>query len=134
MNRKTIDPRLTLVVGRIVDQHDCDAVVDPTIGRLSAGGRLSGAVLMAAGSGLASYCAPLPPLQLGEVIVTPGFNLPMPWIIHLRVPLFHETADPGAALATVILSALTTAEAHRSRRIAFPALGVGQGLFPPTIA
>ena len=76
---------------------------------------------------------PLRPLRLAQAIVTPGFNLPNPWIIHVRAPHYLNDAEPERAMTRAVLAVLTTAEAHRFKKIAIPALGTGKFVFPPEV-
>lgn len=134
MNKKTIDPRLTLVVGNIVNQPDCDAIVNSANSNLRLGSGVSGAIHTAAGPDLESYCVPLRPLLLGQALVTPGFNLPNPSIIHVRVPHYLHDENPEDGMSQAVRAVLNTAEAYRLRKIAIPALGTGKFMFPPEVA
>lgn len=133
MSNKTIDPRLTLRVGDIANQPDCDAIVNSANSNLRLGSGVSGAIHTAAGPDLEAYCVPLRPLGLGQVIATPGFNLPNPSIIHVRAPHYSNDANPEDAMAQAMRAVLNTAEAYRLRKIAIPALGTGKFVFPPEV-
>jgi hypothetical protein len=48
------------------------------------GSGVAGAIYTAAGPDLEKFCQPFAPLELGAALITPGFNLTNPWIIHVR--------------------------------------------------
>lgn len=117
--------RVTAVVGDIVRQPDCDAIVNAANPQLLAGGGVCGAIHRAAGPRLEGAAALLGPIRPGEAVITPGFDLPNRWLIHAVGPRYFADADPPALLAKVVKSVLTLAEEHGARRVALPAISTG---------
>ena len=67
-----------------------DAIVNAANTELQAGGGVCGAIFRAAGyRELQTACDKLAPIQTGEAVITPGFNLPAKFIIHTAGPIWH---------------------------------------------
>ena len=122
---------ITVVIGNIVKQSDCDGIVNSANQNLRAGAGVCGAIYSAAGSELEPCSIQYAPLGLGHVVVTSGFSLPNRWIIHVRGPKFFLDPDPAAHLALAMRSVLQTAEQHGMKRIAVPAISMGVYAYPP---
>ena len=73
---RTMD--VSFVYGNIIKQPDAQAVVNSANANLRFGSGVAGAIHGAAGQRLEDFCEPLAPLALGEVLITPGFDLPNP--------------------------------------------------------
>ena len=71
------------------------------------------------------YGRTLGPLSLGQAVITPGFNLPNKFVIHLSAPKYHLDPDPPSNLALSISNALKLAEENGVKRIALPAIATG---------
>ena len=127
--KNNIDSRLTLRVGNIVKQPQCDAIVNSANQNLRLGSGVSGAVHAAAGPELEAYCVQFRPLQWSEAIITPGFLLPQK-IIHVRAPKFHDDPEPERLLEQAVNNVLELAERSECKRIAVPALATGVYRFP----
>jgi O-acetyl-ADP-ribose deacetylase (regulator of RNase III) len=117
--------RVTAIVGDIVRQPDCDAIVNAANPQLLAGGGVCGAIHHAAGPRLADAAVGLGPIRPGEAVITPGFDLPNRWVIHAVGPRYFADPDPPALLAKAIKSVLALAEEHGATRVALPALSTG---------
>jgi O-acetyl-ADP-ribose deacetylase (regulator of RNase III) len=117
--------RVTAVVGDIVRQPDCDAIVNAANPQLLAGGGVCGAIHRAAGPQLEDAAVRLGPIRPGQAVITPGFDLPNPWVIHVVGPRYHADPDPPALLAKAIGSVLALAERHGAKRVALPAISTG---------
>jgi len=117
--------RVTAVVGDIVRQPDCDAIVNAANPQLLAGGGVCGAIHRAAGLQLEEYAVRLGPIGVGEAVITPGFRLPNRWVIHVVGPRYFADPDPPALLAKAVRSVLALAEEHAAARIALPAISTG---------
>jgi len=114
-----------------VRQLDCDALVNSANEYLIAGGGVCGAIYRAAGPELEPYTRRLAPLELGEAVISPGFQLAARWIIHARGPKYHEDPDPPRHLAQALESAIRLADQNRVERLAVPALSMGIYGYPP---
>lgn len=116
---------VTVVVGDIVRQPDCDAIVNAANPRLLPGGGVCGAIHRAAGPALADAAARLAPLETGQAVITPGFALPNRWVIHAVGPRYFADPAPATLLAKTIGSILALADNHRIGRLALPAISTG---------
>ncbi len=116
--------QVTVVLGDILKQTDCDGLVNSANAYLIAGGGVCGAIYKAAGLELEPYTRQFAPLGLGEAIASPGFEIPAK-LFHTRGPKYHEDPDPPANLARALQSAVRLANAQKIRRLAVPALSMG---------
>ena len=117
--------RVTAVVGDIVRQPDCDAIVNAANPQLLAGGGVCGAIHRAAGPQLEDHAARLGPIEVGTAVITPGFRLPNRWVIHVVGPRYFADPDPPALLAKAVTNVLALAEQHGAKRVALPAISTG---------
>jgi O-acetyl-ADP-ribose deacetylase (regulator of RNase III) len=113
-----------------------DAIVNAANSRLAGGGGVDGAIHHAAGiDRLQAACreiirdiGSLPP---GEAVLTPGFNLPAPHIIHTVGPIWRGGNDnEPALLADAYRNSLRLAHRHDIRTVAFPAISCGVYGYP----
>lgn len=111
-----------------------DAVVNSANSNLPLGSGVSGAIHEAAGPELEAYCQPLAPLTLGKAIITPGFNLPNPWIIHVRSSHYLTDDDPETIMAQALCSMFRVAGEHNIKSLAMPVIGTGVFKFPCDVA
>jgi O-acetyl-ADP-ribose deacetylase (regulator of RNase III) len=123
--------QITVQVGNIINQPDCDAIVNSANKNLRAGSGVCGAIYRAAGAELEPCSVQFAPLGIGKAVATPGFLLPNPWIIHVRGPKYHFDPEPAANLQSAMESLLQVAEECRVRRLAVPAISMGVYSYPP---
>lgn len=123
--------QITVVLGNIVRQNDCDAIVNSANQNLRAGSGVSGAIYRAAGPLLEPFSVQLAPLDLGEAVATPGFDLPNRLIVHVRGPKYLLDANPSENLAKAIRNVIRVAEAEGVRKLAVPAISMGIYHYPP---
>lgn len=118
------------VHGDIAAQADVEAVVNAANAELRPGGGVAGALHRAAGPELEEAGRPLAPIRPGEAVITPGFDLPNPYVIHVLGPVYGRD-KPGAALLTAgYRQALQRAEEHGVASVAFPAISTGAFGYP----
>lgn len=117
--------QVTAVVGDIVLQRDCDAIVNAANPDLVAGGGVCGAIHRAAGPELEHCAVKLGPIAVGDAVITPGFRLTNRWVIHVVGPRYLIDPDPPGLLSKAVRKVLTLAEAHKVTRIALPAISTG---------
>jgi O-acetyl-ADP-ribose deacetylase len=110
-----------------------DAIVTAANESLLGGGGVDGAVHRAAGPRLAEAGAALAPLDPGDAVTTPAFDLPPPvrHVIHTVGPVW-EGGDQGEAevLASCYRRSLEEADRIGARSVAFPAIATGVYGFP----
>lgn len=131
MNRLTgVIPALTVVMGNIVRQPDCDAVVNAANRNLRAGSGVCGAIYAAAGSLLEPFSVQLAPLNVGEAVATPAFDLGCRYIIHTLGPKYLFDENPATNLAKAVQSAILLADENGVKRLAMPAISTGVYAYP----
>lgn len=122
---------ISVVLGNIVRQPDCDAIVNSANQNLRAGSGVCGAIYKAAGPELEPCSIKQAPLALGAAVITPGFNLPNRFVIHARGPKYFFDEDPPSNLAAAMRNTLMVAEENKLARIAVPAISMGIFSYPP---
>ncbi len=80
------------------------------------------------------FCKPFAPLAPGAALITPGFNLPNPWVIHVVAASFVNNPDAEEILVRAIESMMKVASEHNIRSIAMPAIGTGVFKCPPEVS
>jgi O-acetyl-ADP-ribose deacetylase len=123
--------KLTIAVGNIIAQGDCDALVNAANKNLRAGSGVCGAIYGAAGPLLEPYSVKLAPLAVGEAVATPAFDLGCRYIIHTLGPKYLFDEDPPGNLARAVKSAILLADENGVNRLAMPAISTGVYGYPP---
>lgn len=126
--------RVEIVVGNIVRQPDVDALVNSANANLRLGSGVAGAIHTVAGPELEQYCRRYSPIALGEAVVTPGFQLPNPYIIHARAASYINDDYPERYLDLAVGKTLRVAKEAGIKTLAMPAIGTGVFKFPPELA
>jgi O-acetyl-ADP-ribose deacetylase len=116
---------LELVVGDITRQPDLDAITNAANAELRIGGGVAGAIHRAAGPGLEAECAPLAPIEPGQVVLTGGHELPNPHVLHALGPVWGHDEPADELLASCYRRALELADEHGLTSVGFPALSTG---------
>ncbi len=116
---------LECALGDIAAQSGFDAVVNAANRDLLPGGGVAGAIHRAAGPELAAACRPLGPIRPGQAVLTPGFRLPNPYVIHCLGPVYGVDEPSGEILAQCYGSILALADTEGLRSIATPAISTG---------
>jgi len=124
---------IQVVIGDITKQPDVDAIVNSANANLRMGSSVAGAIHSAAGPKLEEYCKPFAPLELGSALITLGFQLPNPWIIHVRAAHYINNTGPERYLSFAISSMLNTARDNGIQSLAMPAIGTSVFKFPPIL-
>ena len=103
-----------------------DAVVNSAKNSLTGGGGVDGAIHRAAGRELLLHCMRLPAAEIGDCVVTPGFGLKAPWIIHAVAPKWRGGGERELeCLANCYRKSLDIALEEHFKSIAFPCIGTG---------
>jgi O-acetyl-ADP-ribose deacetylase (regulator of RNase III) len=115
------------VIRQDITKMEVDAIVNAANTALRKGGGVCGAIFKAAGAAeLQSACNRLAPIETGEAVITPGFNLPAKYIIHTPGPIYRGGAHgEEALLRACYTNALTLALEHGCESIAFPLISSG---------
>jgi O-acetyl-ADP-ribose deacetylase (regulator of RNase III) len=107
--------KIEVMLGNLVSQPDLMAIVNSANANLRLGSGVAGAVHTGAGLELEGYCKPFAPLELGKALLTPGFNLPTPWVIHVRAAHYHHNTEPEHYLEMGLISVFQLAEELRMK-------------------
>lgn len=126
--------QIEIKVGNIIKQPDVDALVNSANANLRFGSGVAGAIHTAAGPELEEYCRRFAPIALGNAIITPGFQLPNPYVIHARAASYINDEDPEKYLDLAIAQILHVARMAGVKSLAMPAIGTGVFKFPPELA
>ena len=126
--------RIEIVVGNIARQPDVDALVNSANANLRFGSGVAGAIHTAAGPELERYCRRYSPIALGEAVVTPGFELPNPHVIHARAASYINDDHPERYLDLAVGQTHRVAKEAGIKTLAMPAIGTGVFKFPPELA
>jgi len=114
------------VLGNITENLGVDAIVNSCDRDLSNSGAISSAIHQAAGPELLEECRRIGGCEKGEAKITPGYNLPTPWVIHTVCPPWRGGSQGEEdLLAQCYRSCLKLALQHSLRSLAFPAIGTG---------
>ncbi len=124
-------PFISVVLGNIVRQPDCDAVVNAANKNLRAGSGVCGAIYDAAGPLLEPFSIKMAPLAVGEAVATPAFDLGGRYIIHALGPKYKIDEDPSGNLSRAVRSAILLADENGVKRLAMPAISTGVYGYPP---
>ena len=126
--------KVEVVFGNIVKQPDAEALVNSANANLRLGSGVAGAIHTAAGPALEAFCKPFAPLQFGRALVTPGFDLPNPWVIHVRAASYLDHEEAEKVLEDALEAMMAAAQERGIVSLAMPAIGTGVFRFPPLLA
>ena len=115
------------IIRQDITRMETDAIVNAANTALKRGGGVCGAIFQAAGAGaLQAACDSLSPIQTGEAVITPGFDLKARYIIHTAGPVYHGGGSGEEALLRACYrNSLCLAFKNNCESIAFPLISSG---------
>lgn len=111
-----------------ITKIDCQAIVNAANTDLLMGGGVCGAIFRAAGpKKLQAACNKLAPIETGQAVITPGFNLKAKYIIHTAGPIYNSRKKEEAkrALQASYKNSLELGLENDIKSIAFPLISSG---------
>lgn len=129
---------LKAYIGNIVKEDHAGAIVNAAKMSLEGGGGVDGAVHKAAGPALLEACKRVPDISVdaipircatGEAVMTDGFDLLVPHIIHTVGPVYEmsgvQNKEAPALLESCYRECMETALSRNLPEITFPAISTG---------
>jgi O-acetyl-ADP-ribose deacetylase (regulator of RNase III) len=116
--------QVEILRGNIVEVP-ADAIVNAANSDLILGAGVAGAIRRAGGPKIQEECNALAPIEVGDVAVTSGGNLPQRFVIHAATMTLQSPRTSKEIVRRCTLRALERAEELGCASIAFPALGTG---------
>lgn len=115
------------IIRQDITKMSVDAIVNAANTALQMGGGVCGAIFKAAGvDKLQAACNKLAPIQTGEAVITPGFNLPAKYIIHTAGPVYRDGKHGEAKLLrSCYVNSLKRALENNCESVAFPLISSG---------
>jgi O-acetyl-ADP-ribose deacetylase (regulator of RNase III) len=113
------------IKGDITDQPDIGVIVNAANKQLKGGGGVDGAIHRAAGPKLVEASRALAPIEAGEAVITPAFDLPNDYVVHCAGPVYSKSQPVAAQLASCYRTAMELAGEENAESIAFPAISAG---------
>ncbi|MCC8049324.1 MAG: macro domain-containing protein [Clostridiales bacterium] len=116
------------IVRQDITKMKVDAVVNAANTDLRMGGGVCGAIFRAAGEkDLQNACDKISPIETGQAVITPGFQLPAKYVIHAVGPVYHQNIAKRCEeqLHSAYLESLKLALQHDCESIAFPLISSG---------
>ena len=108
-----------------------DAIVNTTNEEMIGYSGVDLAIHIAAGAELDRFCENLPPLGLGNAVITPAFNLDAKYIIHTSGPVWHGgLRGESILLKSCYLESLKLAVDCECESVAFPLISSGAYGYP----
>ena len=110
-----------------ITRLETDAIVNAANRKLLAGGGVCGAIFSAAGADeLQKECNKIGHCEIGDAVITKGYNLKAKYVIHTVGPIYgQEPANEERQLYSCYESSLKLAKKKRINSIAFPVISSG---------
>ncbi len=127
--------RIEAVQGDITGQA-VDAIVNAANSSLLGGGGVDGAIHRRGGPAILAECQAVRAerypdgLPTGHAVATTAGELPARWVIHTVGPVYSDSEDRSALLASCHTEALRVADELGATSVAFPAISTGVFGYP----
>lgn len=120
------------IVRQDITRMKVDAIVNPANSALQMDGGVSAAILSAAGSDqLQTECDRIGGCQVGQAVITGGYELPAKYVIHTVGPIWKDGKHNEAQLLRdCYANSLLLARQYKCRSIAFPLISSGTYGYP----
>lgn len=122
--------QLEIVQGNIVEQSDCNAIVNAANAQLRSGGGVAGAIHSIGDPELEGETRKLAPIIPGQAVISSAPNLPNKYIIHTLGPVYGKDKPEDKLLKNCYANSLLLADEYRVETIAFPAISTGAFGYP----
>ncbi|MGL5575399.1 macro domain-containing protein [Cetobacterium sp.] len=117
--------KIEVKVGDIT-KLNVDVIINSANGNMIRGSGLCGAIFRGAGKELEVECSKYSKLEVGEVILTDGYNLPAKKIVHTVAPKYYlEETDRYENLKRCYKNIIKIVEENKFKSIAIPCIGMG---------
>lgn len=116
------------IISGDITKLETDAIVNAANTGLKQGGGVCGAIFNAAGAReLQRACDVLVPIETGEAVITPGFNLPARYVVHTAGPVYNSAAkeESERLLINSYTNSLKLVKENNLSSIAFPLISSG---------
>jgi O-acetyl-ADP-ribose deacetylase (regulator of RNase III) len=118
-----------------ITQFACDAMVNAAATDLQGGGGVDGAMRKVGGAELDAAIRAHGSCAAGSVVLTPGFGLPCPWVIHAVGPIWQGgTQGEPSLLASCYRQSLMVAAERGVKHLVFSSISTGVFGFPYPLA
>ena len=119
------------IIRQDITKMRVDAIVNTTNEEMIGYSGVDLAVHKVAGSELDKECANLPPLGLGQAVITSGYNLPSKYVIHTSGPVWKGGLQgESIILRSCYVESLKLAVKNGCKSIAFPLISSGEYQYP----
>jgi O-acetyl-ADP-ribose deacetylase (regulator of RNase III) len=131
--------RIEAVQGDITGQA-VDAIVNAANSSLLGGGGVDGAIHRRGGPAILAECQAVRAerypdgVPTGHAVATTAGELPARWVIHTVGPVYSDSEDRSALLASCHTEALRVADELGATSVAFPAISTGVFGYPVELA
>ena len=111
---------------------DVDGIVNAANSFLFGGGGIDGAIHKAAGQALYDACDKIGHCDVGQAVITPGFDLKARYIIHTVGPMYahYDIETNEKLLRACYINSLNLAKENNLKSIAFPCISTGAYGYP----
>ena len=119
------------IIRQDITKMRVDAIVNTTNEEMVGYSGVDLAVHTVAGAGLDEECLSLPPLSLGQAVITGGYNLPSKYVIHTSGPIWRGGGQgESVILRSCYMESLKLAVKHKCKSVAFPLISAGVYCYP----